>query len=380
MRMLLTITIAVPIVCAIVTVIRHGGEYFYIYVWALLFAVSVFLLTIYPEYIAPVFNQYARLSEDSDEFKKITLLAKRVHFPLTDIYVMDGSKRSAHSNAFFYGFFNNKRIVLYDTLMEQVDMDELLAILGHEIGHWSLGHTLQGFAITQVWIFLMFFGFAQFGGITGFVADFGFSPHDTPVLIRLLLFMQVFFEPVDKTLTFFMNMLSRRNEFAADAYAKGLGMGRELSTGLLKISKENLSNMVPDKLYSAYHFSHPPVVERLAELKPFTVQGVVMEGDSLTPTKGNVARDKEFDNPAGRRRWLTWIRTSKELDEVQLEGIWHTCLLFVAAYLNYVFSTPYMWLIKLYGWAILFAQSFIMTRQLWIAVDTQAARNKSKSE
>jgi len=379
MQMLLAITIAVPVVSGIVALIRHGGKYFYLYVWALLFAVSVFLLTIYPEYIAPTFNQYARLPGDSDEYKKITLLAKRVHFPLTNIYVMDGSKRSAHSNAFFYGFFNNKRIVLYDTLMKQVDMDELLAILGHEIGHWSLGHTLQGFAITQVWVFLTFFCFAQFGGIRGFVADFGFSPHDTPVLIRLLLFMQVFFEPVDKTLTFFMNVLSRHNEFAADAYAKGLGMGRELGTGLVKISKENLSNMVPDKLYSAYHFSHPPVVERLAELKPFTVQGVVMKGDTSTPSKGNVARDIGAAGPSGGGGWLRWIRTAEGLEEVQMLGVGHTVLLFVAVYLNYVFSAPFAWLIKLGGWVIILVQSIVLVWQLWIATAAEAAHN-SKSE
>ncbi|CAE7572696.1 FACE1 [Symbiodinium microadriaticum] len=107
------------------------------------------MMAVYPTVIAPLFNKYTKLDE-GPIYTAIEKLASQVAFPLTQIYVVDGSKRSAHSNAYFYGFFGNKRIVLFDTLIEQVDLSELLSILGHEIGHWRLWHTLQGFLISQV--------------------------------------------------------------------------------------------------------------------------------------------------------------------------------------------------------------------------------------
>jgi STE24 endopeptidase len=138
-----------PVLAAIVWVIRKGGPHFYFYVWAFLFVVSLLFTALYPVLIAPLFNKYTKL-EDSELYDAIKDLAKSVKFPLTNIFTVDGSKRSAHSNAYFYGFFKNKRIVIFDTLITQVTQSELLAILGHEIGHWKLWHTIQNFVITQV--------------------------------------------------------------------------------------------------------------------------------------------------------------------------------------------------------------------------------------
>ena len=119
-------------------------------------------MTIYPVLIAPLFNKYEPL-EDGDIKQSIEELAKKVEFPLTKIFSVDGSKRSAHSNAYFFGFFKSKRIVLYDTLLKQVNKEELLAILGHEIGHWKLWHTIQGFVISQLYTFclLLYFSTVQ---------------------------------------------------------------------------------------------------------------------------------------------------------------------------------------------------------------------------
>jgi STE24 endopeptidase len=271
MTMALMFGIGSPVLGAVIWVIRWGGPHFYFYVWLLLFVISLVMLTVYPEYIAPLFNDYKKL-EDGPVYDAVAKLAKQVDFPLTKLFVVDGSRRSAHSNAYFYGFFKNKRIVLYDTLIDQVTIEELRAILGHEIGHWRLNHTVQGLIITQIYTFVMFLCFSFVMNSAALFAAFGFAPVEVdgammmPVIIGLVLFTQTFWSPVDKILNLAMNFNSRRNEFAADKYGKDLGMAKELASGLIKISIENLGNMVPDPLYSAYHFSHPPVVERLAAL------------------------------------------------------------------------------------------------------------------
>lgn len=163
--------IIVPLVCGIVYIVKIGGDYFFIYLWVFVMAITLFLFTIYPDYIAPLFDKYTLLSkgELKDEIEK---LAKSVDFPLYKLYVVEGSKRSAHSNAYFYGFFKNKRIVLFDTLLKDYtpvdtkeqktiqetngkekkgcDTMEILAILGHELGHWKYNHVIKNIAIVQV--------------------------------------------------------------------------------------------------------------------------------------------------------------------------------------------------------------------------------------
>jgi STE24 endopeptidase len=169
-------------------------------VWIFLFIVSIVAMTIYPTLIAPLFNKYTQL-EAGPLYESIEALAKKVKFPLAKIFLVDGSKRSAHSNAYFYGFFKNKRIVLFDTLIEQVETPELLAILGHEIGHWKLMHTMQGFVITQVYIFCLFLAFSFVQYTPGLFAAFGFRFQDAsavPVFVGLVLFSQTFWSPVDK--------------------------------------------------------------------------------------------------------------------------------------------------------------------------------------
>ena len=272
-QLALTIVLGFPVVSLVIWLVRWGGPYFYYYVWAFLCVLSIVLMTVFPTLIAPLFNKYTPLDK-GPLYEAIEKLAKRVEFPLTKLFVVDGSKRSAHSNAYFYGFGKNKRIVLYDTLIEQVEQSELLAILGHEIGHWKLWHTQQGFAITQLYIFVFFFTFTYVQSNHAMFTAFGFNfsqnivEHPTPVFVGLMLFSQTFWSPVEKILTLVMNFNSRKNEFAADRYAQSLGMEDDLCKGLIKISIENLGNMVPDALYSLYHFSHPPLVERLNALNP----------------------------------------------------------------------------------------------------------------
>ena len=251
--LLLSAIIGAPVIAAVVKIIKWGGEYFYIYLWSFMFVFTLFMTTIYPVVIAPLFNKYTPLDEDhADLKKKIDILADSVKFPLTKIYTMDGSKRSNHSNAFFYGFFKNKRIVLFDTLLTQVTHSELVAILGHELGHWKMGHTIQMLVIGQIHLFLSFFAFGFVLSQVDLYLAFGFS--ETPTLIGLFLFFSTIWAPIEKLLGFLMTLLTRHNEFEADAFAHKLNHGQPLQSGLVKLQIENKSNMNPDPLFSAYHF------------------------------------------------------------------------------------------------------------------------------
>ncbi len=265
----LTCVIGGPFVAILLKIIKWGGEHFYVYVWAFMFVFSVVMMTIVPVFIMPLFNKYDPLPE-GDLKDRIFALAGELKYPLTKLFVMDGSKRSSHSNAFMFGFGKNKRIVLFDTLMEQVDDDEILAILGHELGHWKLGHTLSSFVVTQLYFGASFYCFSLcYGdGSTDLYRAFGFDGVDRPIptMIALLLFFQTIWAPIDKILSFILTINSRRNEFQADKFSADLGMSAKLQTGLCKISLENLGAMCPDPLYAIYHYSHPPLVERLSAM------------------------------------------------------------------------------------------------------------------
>ncbi|CAM9302219.1 unnamed protein product [Scytosiphon promiscuus] len=262
---LLTVAISIPALSCVLKIIELGGKYFYVYLWAFMFLFSLFMLSIVPTVIMPLFNTYSPL-EEGELKSSIEDLAKSVSFPLTNLFSVDGSKRSAHSNAYFYGFFKNKRIVLFDTLMKQADTNEIVSILGHELGHWKMSHTLQGFVITQSYLLASFcaFGLAMELG-ESLRLSFGYSTSAT--LITLYLFFAVMWAPVDHLLGVLMNVLSRKNEFEADAYAVKLGYAKGLQSGLVKLQLENLGNMNPDPWYSAFHYSHPPLVERLQAMR-----------------------------------------------------------------------------------------------------------------
>uniref|UniRef100_A0AAV1ULA8 CAAX prenyl protease n=1 Tax=Peronospora matthiolae TaxID=2874970 RepID=A0AAV1ULA8_9STRA len=259
----LFVAIGYPVTAVLIYVIRWGGEYFYMYVWAFLFVFSVVMMTLYPVLIMPLFNKFTPL-EEGELRTRIEALAASLKFPLTKLFVTDGSKRSSHSNAYFFGLFKSKRIVLFDTLLEQATHDEIVAILGHELGHWQLWHTAQGFVIQQVYTLASFYMFGLCMNNAELFASFGFAGDSAkPVIIGFLLFSQTMWAPVEHVLSFLITLNTRKNEFQADAFAVDLGFDAALKSGLTKLAIENLSNMNPDTLYSAYHYSHPPLVERL---------------------------------------------------------------------------------------------------------------------
>ncbi|KAK9694531.1 zinc metalloprotease [Basidiobolus ranarum] len=251
--------IGIPLVSAFLWIIKSTGEQFYFYIWVFMLMFQILMVTIYPTYIQPLFNTFTPLPENELR-KDIEALAKRIEFPLTQLYVIDGSKRSSHSNAYFYGFFKNKRIVLFDTLLEDSTNPEICAVLGHELGHWKFNHVFKLFGISQVHLFTLFYMFSKFISSQTLYQDFGFNV--TPTLVGFMLFSYIF-SPVESLLGFFMNVLSRKHEFQADSYAEKLGYAEQLKSGLIKLHTKNKGNMNPDSWYSTYHYSHPPLVERL---------------------------------------------------------------------------------------------------------------------
>lgn len=263
--LLLTFVIGGPFVALLLKIVEKGGDHFYIYVWFFMLCFSIFMMTIVPVFIMPLFNKYEPL-EDGELKDRIYALAGRLNYPLTKLFVMDGSKRSSHSNAFMFGFGKNKRIVLFDTLLKQVHDDEILAILGHELGHWKLGHTVQSLVVTQLYSGAAFYAFSLCFNSQELYNAFGFDGTKVPTIIALLLFFQTLWAPVDKVLSFLLTVNSRKNEFDADKFGADLGMSKDLQTGLIKITLENLGSMCPARLYSMYHYSHPPLVERLSAL------------------------------------------------------------------------------------------------------------------
>lgn len=258
----LTVVIAVPIISLFLLIIQWAGESFFLYIFIFTFIIQIVAILIYPTLIQPLFNKFDPLPDG--ELKNLIVdLAKKVQFPLQKIFIMDGSTRSSHGNAYFYGFFSNKRIVIYDTLIQDSTTDEVVAVLAHEIGHWKHNHIFINLFISQVHLFALFYLFNQMITNKDLYVSFGFS--EMPIMIGFLLFQMVY-SPVEFVLGFFMNILSRKHEFQADHYAKDLGYEKDLKSGLIKLHVSNLGNMNPDPLYSAFHYSHPPLVERLNAL------------------------------------------------------------------------------------------------------------------
>ncbi|XP_012294527.1 CAAX prenyl protease 1 homolog isoform X3 [Aotus nancymaae] len=301
-KFVVTQCILLPVSSLLLYIIKIGGDYFFIYAWLFTLVVSLVLVTIYADYIAPLFDKFTPLPEGKLK-EEIEVMAKSIDFPLTKVYVVEGSKRSSHSNAYFYGFFKNKRIVLFDTLLEEYSVlnkdiqedsgmeprkedegnseeikakvknkkqgcknEEVLAVLGHELGHWKLGHTVKNIIISQMNSFLCFFLFAVLIGRKELFAAFGFFDSQ-PTLIGLLIIFQFIFSPYNEVLSFCLTVLSRRFEFQADAFAKKLGKAKDLYSALIKLNKDNLGFPVSDWLFSMWHYSHPPLLERLQALK-----------------------------------------------------------------------------------------------------------------
>ncbi|CCH46105.1 CAAX prenyl protease 1 [Wickerhamomyces ciferrii] len=257
---LLTVLLGFPILAGFLKVIDYFGDSFVFYVWIFLMSVQVIAIAIYPTLIQPLFNKLTPL-EEGELKESIENLASKNEFPLSKLYVIDGSKRSGHSNAYFYGLPWSKQIVIYDTLINTSTTDETTAVLAHEIGHWALSHTSKTLVIAQAHILFIFTLFSGFIHNKSLFESFEFFGQE-PVIIGFLLFNDIL-QPLDNLLTFFMNLLSRKHEYEADEYAVKQGYAKELSKSLVNLNIKNLSSPDADWLYSSYHYSHPILAERL---------------------------------------------------------------------------------------------------------------------
>ena len=236
----------------------------WIYAWAVMTAVSLTLAYVGPKYIFPIFNKFEPL-EEGELKDSINAMADDCEFPLTEISVIDGSRRSTKANAFFAGFGKNKKIALYDTLIEKQTTPELVAVLAHEIGHFKKKHIVQGIALGVLEIGVIFFLMGLFMKNEALSAAFGVK--HVSVYTSLVFFFMLF-KPIEKLLSIGKSILSRKNEFEADAYASEVtGEPRSLISALKKLSADNLSNLTPHPFYVFMHYSHPPILERLGALE-----------------------------------------------------------------------------------------------------------------
>lgn len=261
--LVLTVLIGVPLLTLLLWLFETVPNA-WAYGWALVTVFSLVMTYLAPRLIMPLFNKFAPL-EDGELKTAIHQLSDKCDFPVTEVSVMDGSKRSSKSNAFFTGFGKHKRIALFDTLIAGQTVPELVAVLAHEIGHFKKKHIIQQMALSILQIGLVFFLIYLLLKNESLMKAFGV---DTPSVYCSFVFFMIIFKPVSRLISIGMTMLSRKNEFEADAYAAAsTGSAEELISALKKLSKDNLSNLTPHPFYVFMFYSHPPVLQRIAALR-----------------------------------------------------------------------------------------------------------------
>ncbi len=255
--------LGVPLLLVVLWLMLAAGSLWWLYVWVVLAVYSVFLQMIYPAVVMPLFNKFSPL-EDTALAGRIDGLLQRTGFRSRGLYVMDGSKRSSHGNAFFAGFGAAKRIVLFDTLVSRLQPAEVEAVLAHELGHYKLRHIVKGMVLSWAFSFVLLFALGMLAGKPWFHQGLGVDTVTLPV--ALLLFMLVVGE-----FTFFvqplLSLFSRKNEYEADRYAAANADAAELVRALVKLYQDNSATLTPDPVHSAYYDSHPPAAMRIQRLR-----------------------------------------------------------------------------------------------------------------
>jgi STE24 endopeptidase len=239
------------------------GPWFWLIALGLVTLVSLFLTMFYSNLIVPLFNKQTPLEEGSLR-GKIEEFAVNAGFKLDNIYVMDGSKRSSKANAYFTGLGPKKRIVLFDTLIEDLEEEEIVAVLAHEVGHYKKKHSTTGLILATVQSAIMFYLFSLFVGVDSFAVALGGS--EASFHLGLVAF-GVLYSPISMLTGLLTNALSRHNEYQADNFAKDKYEADSLISSLKKLSKNNLSNLTPHPAYVSFHYSHPPLLQRIRSLK-----------------------------------------------------------------------------------------------------------------
>ncbi|HET6527383.1 MAG TPA: M48 family metallopeptidase [Balneolaceae bacterium] len=252
-----------PLLAGILAFFTFIDQYAWLYAWGAVTAFTLFIQFIAPTWIMPLFNKFEPL-EKGDLRRKIREYADKVNFSLKGIYVIDGSKRSSKSNAFFTGFGKTKRVALYDTLIENQTDDELVAVLAHEIGHYKKKHIIKNMGISILQTGVMFLLLSVFLNSPGLYEAFYM---DQPSVYTGLIFFGLLYAPIEMILSIFMQILSRKYEFEADAFASTTFAGEPMVQTLKKLSKDNLSNLTPHPFYVFLNYSHPPVLQRIKAIR-----------------------------------------------------------------------------------------------------------------
>jgi STE24 endopeptidase len=261
------IVVGLPIIALILWLMGSAGSLWWLWAWAVWMGFNLLILVLYPTVIAPLFNKFKPL-EDETLKARVTALMQRCGFAAKGLFVMDGSKRSAHANAYFTGFGAAKRVVFYDTLLKQLSPAEVDAVLAHELGHFKHKHiikrivmlfalSLAGFALLG-WLSVQIWFYTGLGVLPNMNA-----PNDALALLLFMLVVPLFSFFISPLLA----QLSRQDEFEADAYAAKQTDGRDLSSALLKLYKDNASTLTPDPVFVKFYYSHPPASERLARMR-----------------------------------------------------------------------------------------------------------------
>jgi STE24 endopeptidase len=260
--LLLAVLLGGPLLLLTLTVMGHAGRWWWAWVWGVWLAVSLLMTWAWPAFIAPLFNRFSPLSDAALKARLEALLA-RCGFSSSGVFVVDGSRRSSHGNAYFTGIGRHKRIVFFDTLLQQLGSAEIEAVLAHELGHFRLGHIRARLLVSALTTLVALAVFGYLAARTGFYTTLGVPlPSAHAALLLLVL--------VGPVLLFFLSPLSalwsRRHEFQADRFATDHASASELATALVKLYRDNANTLTPDPLYVSFYYSHPPALERIRRL------------------------------------------------------------------------------------------------------------------
>jgi STE24 endopeptidase len=260
---LLSLLIGTPVILAVLWLMSSMGENWWLHVWLFWSGFNLLALFVYPTWIAPLFNKFTPLA-DGDMKQRIETLLQRCGFRSSGLFVMDGSKRSSHGNAYFTGFGNNKRIVFFDTLLARLSPAEIEAVLAHELGHFRHRHVLKRIVLMFAGSLIFLWALGQLIDASWFFAGLGVPAQNTTLaLILFFLVAPVFTFPLQPI----SSLLSRRDEFQADAYAARHASASDLIQALVKLYEDNASTLTPDPLHSLFYDSHPPAALRISRLQ-----------------------------------------------------------------------------------------------------------------